>query len=119
MDIKSKGLRETIGLMTEELGATHESMKASEEWVVDLEKIAIVLHEDLSSTQEKSSKVDELKEEWAKLIARCSELEEAVRRKAKHVYEVPPEVMKKVKDDYLALEEFQEEKFECAMDGHS
>ena len=30
-----------------------------------------------------------------------------------------PEVIKKVKDDYLASEEFQEEKFEYAMDGHS
>ena len=35
------------------------------------------------------------------------------------VCDVPPEVVKKIKDDYLTSEEFQEEKFECAMDGHS
>ena len=35
------------------------------------------------------------------------------------VREVPPEVVKKIKEDYLTLEEFQEEKFECTMDGHS
>ena len=28
-------------------------------------------------------------------------------------------MIKKVKDDYLASKEFQEEKFECGMDGHS
>ena len=33
--------------------------------------------------------------------------------------EISPEVVKKIKEDYLASEEFQEEKFECAMDGHS
>ena len=27
--------------------------------------------------------------------------------------------MRRIKEDYLASEEFQEEKFECAMDGHS
>ena len=28
-------------------------------------------------------------------------------------------MVKKIKEDYLTSEEFQEEKFECAMDGHS
>ena len=91
--------------MTEELCTARESMKASEERVVDLEKIAIALHEDLSSAQEKSSEVDELREEQEKLIARCGELEEAVHREAKCICEVPPKVIKKVKDDYLASEE--------------
>ena len=54
-----------------------------------------------------------------KLIARCGKLEEAVRREAACIHEISLEVIKKVKDDYLASEEFQEEKFECTMDGHS
>ena len=28
-------------------------------------------------------------------------------------------MVKKIKEDYLTPEEFQEEKFECTMDGHS
>ena len=63
--------------------------------------------------------MDGLKEEQAKLITRCGELEEAVHWEAERICEVSPEVIKKVKDDYLASEEFQEEKFECAMDDHS
>ena len=84
-----------------------------------MKKIATALHEDLSSAQEKSSEVDELKEEQAKLIVRCDKLKEAVRREAEHVRKVLSIVIKKVKNDYLASKEFQEEKFECAMDGHS
>ena len=34
-------------------------------------------------------------------------------------HKIQPEVVKKIKEDYLASEEFQEEKFECAMDKHS
>ena len=48
-----------------------------------------------------------------------AKLEEEVRREAAQVYEVPPEAVKKIKEDYLASKEFQEEKFECAMDGYS
>ena len=119
LNAQNKSLRVVIGSMTEELCTAHESMKASEERVSDLEKAAATLQEDLSSAREKSSEVDELREERAKLIARCGELAEAVRQEAARVREIPPEVIKKVKDDYLASEEFQEEKFECAMDGHS
>ena len=53
------------------------------------------------------------------MIARCRELEDEVHREAAQVHEVPLEVVKKIKEDYLTLEEFQEEKFDCAMDGHS
>ena len=35
------------------------------------------------------------------------------------IHELPLEVIKKVKDHYLASEEFQEEKFACRMDGNS
>ena len=92
--------------MIEELYTARELMKASEEQMADLEKTATVLHEDLSSAQEKTSKVDELKEERARLIARCGELEEAVCREVEHIHEVPPKVIKKVKDYYLASKEF-------------
>ena len=104
--------------MTEELSVARESIKATEEWVADLEKIVTMLREHLSSTREKSSEVDELKEEQAKLIARCGELEEAMRQEVERVREIPPKVIKKVKDDYLTSKEFQGEKFECAI-GHS
>ena len=33
--------------------------------------------------------------------------------------DILPEVVKKIKRNYLASKEFQEEKFEYAMDGHS
>ena len=35
------------------------------------------------------------------------------------MHEVPPKMVKKIKEDYLTLEEFQDEKFECAIDGCS
>ena len=63
--------------------------------------------------------MEKLEEERAKLVARCGKLEEEVHREATCVREVPHEVMRKIKEDYLTLKEFQEEKFECAMDGHS
>ena len=49
----------------------------------------------------------------------CDELEEKVHRGATRALDVPPEVVRKIKEDYLASEEFQEEKFECVMDEHS
>ena len=92
--------------MTEELGIDRESLKASEEWVADLERTAAMLQEDLSSARERSSEVDKLQEEQAKLIARCGKLEEAVCQEAVRVCEVPLEAIKKIKEDYLASEEF-------------
>ena len=87
--------------------------------MVDLEKTAAILCADLSLAQERSSEVDELREEWVKLITQCGELEEEVHWEVTRVCKVPPEVVKKIKEDYLASDKFQEEKFECAMDGHS
>ena len=69
LETKNKGLQEMIVSLTEELSMAEASMKASKERVANLEKIMVVLREDLSSAQEKSSEVDELKGEWAKLIA--------------------------------------------------
>ena len=60
---QNKGLRETIASLTEDLSMAHESVKASEERVADLEKIATALRKDLSSAWEKLSEVDELKGE--------------------------------------------------------
>ena len=68
---------------------------------------------------EESSEVDRIRAERARLSSLCDELEEEVRRGAARALEVLPEVVRKIKKDYLASEEFQEEKFECAMDGHS
>ena len=42
-----------------------------------------------------------------------------MRQEVERVCKIPPEMIKKVKDDHLASEEFQEEKFEYAMDEHS
>ena len=64
--------------MTEELSTARESVKETEEWVADLEKIETTLCEDLSLAWEKSSEVDGLKEERTKLIARYGELEEVI-----------------------------------------
>ena len=60
LDIQNKNLWATIGSMTKELGMAHESLKASEKWVADLEKIVSMLQEDLSSARERSSKADGL-----------------------------------------------------------
>ena len=54
-----------------------------------------------------------------KLTTQCGKLEEEVCQGAAWAREIPPEVMKKIKEDYLASKKFEEEKFECAMDGHS
>ena len=78
-----------------------------------------ILQKDLASTWEKASEVDVLRAERVRLIARCGELEEEVHRGAVQADEIPPEVVRKITEDYLASEEFQKEKFECAMDGHS
>ena len=96
-----------------------ESLLVSEGQMADLEKTAAILHVDLSLAQERSSEVDGLREEQAKLITRCGELEEEVRQGAARACEIPPEVVKKIKEDYLTSEEFQDKKFECSMDGHS
>ena len=52
-------------------------------------------------------------------VTALDELEEEVRRGAAWALEVPPKVVKRIKEDYLASKEFQEENFECAMDEHS
>ena len=69
--------------------------------------------------QEKLSEVDRLRVERARLSALCDELEEEVHRGVVRALEVLPEVVEWIKEDYLTSEEFQEEKFECTMDGHS
>ena len=69
-------------------------------------KDVAILCADLSLARERSSEVDGLQEERVKLIARCSELKEEVRREAARVCEVHPVVVKKIKEDYLASEEF-------------
>ena len=60
--------------------------------------------------KEKSSKIEKLlkedKEEKAKLVARCNELVGEVCWEAAHVHEVPPEVVRKIKDDYLTSKKF-------------
>ena len=53
--------------MTEELGIAHRSFEVSEEWATDLEKTATVLRKDLSLAQKRSSEVDALRAERAKL----------------------------------------------------
>ena len=96
-----------------------ESIKASEGRIANLEEEVKTLQEELSSAREKSSEVERLKKERAYLVARCRELEDAICREVECIREVSPEVVRKIKEDYLTLEEFQEEKFECAMDRHS
>ena len=63
--------------------------------------------------------MERLEKERMDLVVRRDELEDKVRQKATWVHDVPPEVVKKIKDDYLTSEEFQEEKFECTMDENS
>ena len=60
-----------------------------------------------------------LEKERADLVTRCRELEDAIHREAKCIHEVLPEVVRKIKEDYLTSKEFQEENFECTMDRHS
>ena len=43
VDAQNKSRQTTIGSMTEELGTACESLKASEEWVANLEKAAAML----------------------------------------------------------------------------
>ena len=50
--------------------------------------------------------MEKLEEERVKLVTRCGKLEEEVRQEAARMCEVSPEVMRKIKDDYLASEEF-------------
>ena len=87
----------------------------------DLWKIVKNLIKELTSTKEKSSKVEKLlefdKEEKEKLLSRCDELKSEVLLLGKHPIEVSPEVLQKMKDDYLTSEEFRDEKIECIMDG--
>ena len=70
--------------------------------------------------KEKSSKVEKLleenKEEKVKLVAQCDELESEARLQAECACEILPEVIKKIKKDYLTSEEFWDEKIECAID---
>ena len=63
--------------------------------------------------------MDMLRADRARLTARCSKLEEEVRQGVARACKISREVVKKITTDYLASEEFQEENFECTMDGHS
>ena len=48
MDIKNKGLQETIASLIEELGTSQESVKVIEGRVIDLEDIVKTLRKELS-----------------------------------------------------------------------
>ena len=63
--------------------------------------------------------MDALQADRVRLTAHCGKLEEEIRQVTAWAHEVLPEVVKKITTNYLASEEFQEEKFECAMDGHT
>ena len=68
------------------------------------------LIEELSLAWEKSFEMerllDEDKEEKAKLLTRCDELESEAHMQAECAREILLEVMKKIKEDYLTSEEF-------------
>ena len=118
-ELKNKGLRERIIILVKELEASCRSVKASEEQSTDLHETAKMLSKELSLAKKKSFEVEKLfkenKEENAKLLARCDELESEARLQAERALEVPPEVLKKM-EDYLASEEFRSEKIKCATD---
>ena len=63
--------------------------------------------------------MDGLQAKRARLSTLCDELEEEVHRGVARALEVPPKAVRRIKEDYLASKEFQEENFKCAMDGHS
>ena len=87
--------------------------------MINLEKMVAALQEDLALTRKKSSEVDGLRVDQVRLTARCGKLKEEVRRGTMQACKIPPEVVRKITEDYLASEEFQKEEFECTMDGHS
>ena len=63
LDAQNRDLRETIGLITEELDKARESLLMSEGRVANLKKMVTILRADLSLAQERSSEVDRLREE--------------------------------------------------------
>ena len=106
--------------MDEKLEATCRSVKESEEQSADLHESIKKLFEEVSLAIKKSSEVERLleenKEEQVKPLARCNELETEVRLQAECTCKVSLKVLKQMKEDYLALEEFQDEKIDCATD---
>ena len=68
--------------MTEELGTAHTSYDVIEERAAELEKMVASLQGKLALAREKSSEVDRLRDERARLSALCDELEEEVRQGA-------------------------------------
>ena len=52
LDVKNRGLRETIASLTKELSASQESTKASEGQIADLKGIVKTLRKELYSAQE-------------------------------------------------------------------
>ena len=119
-ELKNKGLQERIIILDEELEATRQLAKVSEEQMANLRETTKKLSKELSLIKGKSSEVEKLleenKEEKAMLVARCDQLEAEARLLVECPPEVPPEVLKKMKEDYLASEEFCNEKIECATD---
>ena len=83
--------------MTEELGTAHRSYEVTEERATKLEKTVASLQGELALAQEKSSEVDRLRAERARLSMLCDEIEEKVHRGAARAHEVPLEVVKKIK----------------------
>ena len=63
--------------------------------------------------------MERLEKERMDLVTRCGELEDAVHQEDECIREVPSEIVRKIKEDYLTSKEFQEEKFECTTNGHS
>ena len=122
MQARNDGLRENLITLTEEFDAFKESAKMTKMQSADLQRRVNELTEELLLAQEKSSEVDkfleENKEEKTKLLNRCDELESEVRLQAERARKVPPEVIKKIKEDYLTSEEFWDEKIECTIDGY-
>ena len=103
------------------LQASCQLEKVSEERIAYFQEIMRKLFEELSQDKVKSSEVEKLleenKEEKARLITHCDELKSEACLQAERPLEVPFEFLKKMKEDYLASEEFWDEKIECAMDG--
>ena len=97
-ELKNKGIRERIIAMDEELEASHRSVKAFEEQMIDLRETVRRLSEELSFAKQKSSEAEKLleekKEEKARLLARCNELESEACLQAERVLKVSLEVLK-------------------------
>ena len=74
MSAQNKDLRTLIGSMTEELGMAHRSYEVTEERAIELEKTVASLQGELALARERSSEVDRLRAERARLSALRDEL---------------------------------------------